>query len=247
MRLAVIFVSAVALSAAVVAWMVMGVSNDKLEFPAPSTGSVPLSVFGDTSIGPESEDAKGLEEVEGVAMGRGDGMSASNLTPPASSQLPLSGRTIPEPHFSESRADTQRVLPPQQSRSLDAASAGTTLPADQLATPEFADAPSTVIAETIPAGIPELSVPRGAQLPALFHDDRPLPAPQRRALDRLANEFIDAVSSAPVGHDGAAVWNEARAAADRSYITLFGHAAFNALHLQAAKEAVREKKAAPAN
>lgn len=107
---------------------------------------------------------------------------------------------------------------------------------------EFAAVPSSPV-----SGPPAVSVPGGAQLPALFHDERPLPAPQRRALDRIANEFIDAVSTNTAGSDGLATWNAARASADQKYITLFGHAAYNALHLQAAKEAVREKRAALAS
>lgn len=91
------------------------------------------------------------------------------------------------------------------------------------------------------------TVPTGAQLPAAFLDQRELPLPQRRAIDRMANEFIDAVSADIVGSNELAAWNSARASADQKYITLFGHAAYNALHLQAAKEAVREKRAALAS
>lgn len=94
-----------------------------------------------------------------------------------------------------------------------------------------------------PAASPAVSVPPGERLPALFYDERPLPPPQRRALDRLANEFIDAVEAGgSTASPGA--WSAARAKADRQYITLYGHAAYNALHLQAAKEAAREARAA---
>jgi hypothetical protein len=247
MRSVVIFVSAVALSAAVVAWMARDVPIDNSGLSAPSAGSGPISGLGDSPNGFQSEDAAGLEHIGGVEMQRDNGVSASGLTPPVSLQAASPSQAIPERSLAESRPDTKRVLPPQRTSSIDAASSGTLLRSATIANPELADVSPTLIAETIPAGIPELSVPRGAQLPALFHDDRPLPAPQRRALDRLANEFIDAVSSAPVGNDEVAVWNEARAVADRRYITLFGHAAFNALHLQAAKEAVQEKRALSAN
>lgn len=100
------------------------------------------------------------------------------------------------------------------------------------------------IASTASAS-PAVSVPPGERLPALFYDERPLPLPQRRALDRVANEFIDAVGDG--GSAGSpAAWGAARAKADRQYITLYGHAAYNALHLQAAKEAAREARAAAA-
>ncbi len=88
-------------------------------------------------------------------------------------------------------------------------------------------------------------MPPGERLPALFYDERPLPPPQRRALDRVANEFIDAVGDGGSASSPAA-WGAARAKADRQYITLYGHAAYNALHLQAAKEAAREARAAAA-
>lgn len=89
---------------------------------------------------------------------------------------------------------------------------------------------------------PPLAVPAGARLPALFLDERPLPPPQRRVLDRVANEFIDAVAGDPSGQNRA-LWESAREAADQQYIKLYGHAAYNALHLRAAKEAVREQRA----
>jgi hypothetical protein len=88
---------------------------------------------------------------------------------------------------------------------------------------------------------PPLAVPAGARLPALFLDERPLPAPQRRVLDRIANEFIDAVAGDPTGQDRA-FWESAREAADQQYIKLYGHSAYNALHMRAAKEAVRERR-----
>ncbi len=88
---------------------------------------------------------------------------------------------------------------------------------------------------------PPIVVPQGTKLPALFLDERPLPAPQRRFLDRVANEFIDAVAVDPGGQNRA-LWEAARAEADRQYIKLYGHAAYNALNLQSAKEALREIK-----
>lgn len=86
---------------------------------------------------------------------------------------------------------------------------------------------------------PPVSVPQGERLPALFYDDRPLPPPQRQALDRMANEFIDAVGA---GGADSAEWAVARERADRQYLILYGHAAYHARHLQSAQEAVAEQK-----
>jgi hypothetical protein len=61
-------------------------------------------------------------------------------------------------------------------------------------------------------------------------------------LDRVANDFVDVVASDPSGQNRA-LWESARAAADQQYIKLYGHAAYNALHLQAAKDALREQRA----
>lgn len=97
--------------------------------------------------------------------------------------------------------------------------------------------------QPVPSSVsPPLLVPPGARLPALFLDERPLPAPQRRILDRIANEFIDTVASDPSGRDRA-LWENAREAADKQYIKLYGQAAYKALHLQAAREAIREHRA----
>jgi hypothetical protein len=108
------------------------------------------------------------------------------------------------------------------------------------------DARPQPLSPATPAGeiavSPPLAVPTGARLPALFLDERPLPPPQRRVLDRAANEFIDAVAGDPSGRNRA-LWETARAAADQQYIKLYGHAAYNALHMEAAKEAVREQRA----
>lgn len=89
---------------------------------------------------------------------------------------------------------------------------------------------------------PPMPVPPGARLPAVFQDNRPLPPPQRRALDRLANEFINAVASTAATGADFSRWEVAREEADRQYIKLYGHAFYNSLHLQAAKEAAREKR-----
>jgi hypothetical protein len=93
---------------------------------------------------------------------------------------------------------------------------------------------------------PPFMVPPGARLPALFLDERSLPPPQRRVLDRIANEFIDAVATDPLGQNRA-LWEKARNVADTKYIKLYGHAAYNALHMQAAREAVLSQREMSSN
>lgn len=86
-------------------------------------------------------------------------------------------------------------------------------------------------------------VPEGAKVPALFYDNESKPIPQQKALDRIAIEFQQNVSEIPPGMTQEEVWEAARAIADERYITLFGYQAFNQYHLQAAKEALKEKRA----
>lgn len=88
-----------------------------------------------------------------------------------------------------------------------------------------------------------IPVPPGEKVPALFLDEAPRPLPQQKMLDRMAAEFNEAVSNPPPGVSVEEVWEQARLSADEKYRILFGYAAYNAHHLQAAKEAVREKRA----
>jgi hypothetical protein len=105
--------------------------------------------------------------------------------------------------------------------------------------PSVVDIPMT-------AGVPireiTIPVPEGAKVPALFHDDVPKPAPQMKALDKIATEFEKNVSEIPPGMTKEEVWEAARRFADESYLILFGYQAFNQYHIQAAKEALREKR-----
>jgi hypothetical protein len=105
--------------------------------------------------------------------------------------------------------------------------------------PSVVDTPMT-------AGVPireiTIPVPEGAKVPALFHDDVPKPAPQMKALDKIATEFEMNVSEIPPGMTKEEVWEAARSIADERYITLYGYQAFNQYHIQAAKEALREKR-----
>lgn len=86
-------------------------------------------------------------------------------------------------------------------------------------------------------------VPKGAKVPTLFYDNESRPTPQQKALDRIAVEFQQNVSEIPPGMTKEEVWEAARAIADERYITLFGYQAFNQYHTQAAKEALKEKRA----
>lgn len=88
-----------------------------------------------------------------------------------------------------------------------------------------------------------IPVPPGEKVPALFLDEHPRPAPQQKMLDRMAAEFNEAVSKPPLGVSAEEAWEQARLNADEKYLKLFGYAAYNAYHLQAAKEAVRERQA----
>jgi hypothetical protein len=106
---------------------------------------------------------------------------------------------------------------------------------------------SSVVDTPMTAGVPireiTIPVPEGAKVPALFHDDVPKPAPQMKALDKIATEFEKNVSEIPPGMTKEEVWEAARKFADESYLILFGYQAFNQYHIQAAKEALKEKRA----
>lgn len=88
-----------------------------------------------------------------------------------------------------------------------------------------------------------IPVPEGAKVPAVFFDGEEKPVAQQKALDRIAEEFEQYVTEVPPGMKKEEVWEAARGIADQRYITLFGYQAFNQYHLQAAKEALKEKKA----
>lgn len=88
-----------------------------------------------------------------------------------------------------------------------------------------------------------IPVPRGEMVPAVFQDDAPKPAAQMKALDRIAAEFEQNVREVPPGMTEGEVWGLAREIADERYLTLFGYQAYNQYHTQAAKEALKEKRA----
>lgn len=88
-----------------------------------------------------------------------------------------------------------------------------------------------------------IPVPPGEKIPALFLDQTPRPIPQQKMLDRMAAEFHEAVSDPAPGMSELGVWEQARLDADEKYLILFGYEAYNLYHLQAAQEAVRERRA----
>lgn len=88
-----------------------------------------------------------------------------------------------------------------------------------------------------------IEIPAGEKVPAVFYEAEPKPAPQQKMLDRIAAEFNETVANPPPGVPEQQVWEDARRRADEQYLKLYGHAAYNARHLQAAREAVREKRA----
>lgn len=88
-----------------------------------------------------------------------------------------------------------------------------------------------------------VAVPPGERAPAVFYDETPRPEPQLRMLDEIARGFNEAIQREVSGYTAEEVWREARDWADERYMYFFGWDAWNALHLQAAQEAVREKEA----
>jgi hypothetical protein len=88
-----------------------------------------------------------------------------------------------------------------------------------------------------------IEVPAGEKVPAVFYETDPKPAPQQKMLDRIAAEFNETVANPPPGFSEQQIWEGARRRADEQYLKLYGHSAYNARHLRAAREAVREQRA----
>ncbi len=110
--------------------------------------------------------------------------------------------------------------------------------AEQDAAPAPADAVSSGSGAEI-----VLNVPAGAVVPAAFVDKTPRTPQQQKALDEILTDFDTNVSTPQPGVSETENWNTARQIADQRYLTLFGYQAYNQYHLQAAKEALNEKKA----
>ncbi len=99
------------------------------------------------------------------------------------------------------------------------------------------------------AAVPEaaaeivMTVPAGAMVPAALKDNELRTPQQQKALDQIAVEFEANVSNPPPGVTETENWETARQIADSRYLTLYGYQAYNQYHIEAAKEAVKEKKA----
>jgi hypothetical protein len=108
--------------------------------------------------------------------------------------------------------------------------------------------PETATEETATPANRDLNipVPTGAKVPVVFYDNQARPIPQQQALDRIAGEFNEIISNPPTGYTQAEVWEAARKLADERYTVLYGFEAFNQMSMQAAREALREKKAVTA-
>jgi hypothetical protein len=143
-------------------------------------------------------------------------------------------------------AGTKSQMSDAATRPVQTVSGGSLSPETVVQSSRTAATNPSVVDIPMTAGVPireiTIPVPEGAKVPALFHDDVPKPAPQMKALDKIATEFEKNVSEIPPGMTKEEVWEAARRFADESYLILFGYQAFNQYHIQAAKEALREKR-----
>ena len=62
-------------------------------------------------------------------------------------------------------------------------------------------------------------------------------------MEQVIKEFEKNIAEVPAGFTEGDVWDISREIADERYITLFGFEKFNQMHLSAAKEALKERKA----
>lgn len=88
-----------------------------------------------------------------------------------------------------------------------------------------------------------IPVPVGAIVPAILYDTEPKTPQQQAAVEKVIAEFEKNIAEVPGGYTQTEVWEAARNIADERYITLFGFEKFNQMHLSAAKEALKERKA----
>ncbi|MDX2079184.1 MAG: hypothetical protein SFU53_00210 [Terrimicrobiaceae bacterium] len=86
-----------------------------------------------------------------------------------------------------------------------------------------------------------ISVPPGAVVPAVLMDETPRTPQQQEALDKIVEDFNDAVSGGETDPD---TWEDARQVADSRYIKLFGFRAYNQKHLEASRQAAAERRVA---
>lgn len=165
---------------------------------------------------------------------------------PQSSSVSIAGKAkmMPDQQMTANNPPAAQAVPVGQSYQNNAVtySANT----GQLVQPSNAPATSESASSNSLSTVPEqeIAVPPGAIAPAALYDDEPKTPQQEAALERILNEFQEGVSEdAGQGLSQTEIWEAARLQADRRYLTLFGWQAYNARHLQSAKEAVHEKRA----
>jgi len=93
----------------------------------------------------------------------------------------------------------------------------------------------------------QISIPIGEEVPVAFLDETPRPDPQQRALDRILVEFNQNITAPDGAPPSPEVWRNAKKIADNRYITLYGFRKYNEMSLAAARQALKEKKAASAS
>lgn len=93
-----------------------------------------------------------------------------------------------------------------------------------------------------PPGGGIIPVPAGARVPIAALDPiENRPPPQRAALERILDDFQNEVAGATGAESGPA-WEQARRRADERYRILYGNDAYNQLTMQAALEALEERR-----
>lgn len=185
----------------------------------------------------------------------GGGAAATGSTPPTVGQTASARPDLPSVQI-DRLTDGVDPIPPEtglgESDPADSSNevSRQVLPS-ALASPPPAPSSAAPSAMVPAAGLPAVAggieiavaVPPGERAPAVFYDESPRPEPQMRMLDQIAREFNDLVAQPVPGYTSEQIWRAARDWADERYMYLFGWEAWNALHLSAAKEAVREKEA----
>lgn len=221
----------------------------RVDFGSTPAGPLPGSdtktaASGQLSEAEHGNQTRALTASSGVASGERKSSSLDTLslgpthrtteTADARKKVPAPDKTSPHGAASSSTGDSAYVV----------SSASTISVAQDVFLPSSASA-AMLGTESASSGVPEIviEVPAGEKVPAVFYETEPKPAPQQKMLDRIAAEFNETVANPPPDLPVAEVWEHARRRADEQYLLLYGHAAYNARHLQAAREAVRERRA----
>jgi hypothetical protein len=199
--------------------------------PAESSSTRPESVGQNASSG---------APVPAVALGGGPAAaSAPDLGAMAESGKP--GKIQAEMAVAQALAAAGLSTADIQVATLGSAAAAATSPETHEATTEGTSTPPAPATRDL-----NIAVPTGAKVPVVFYDNQARPLAQQQALDRIAGEFNEIISNPPPGYTQEEVWDAARKLADQRYTVLYGFDAFNQLSMRAAKEALKEKKAATA-